>query len=151
MHSGFGKGVALLLLAQLVLAPVGLAQEVPTGPKPVMENVFFNVMWGSLVGGLLAAGITIIGSEEKSSPDDVSDKVFEGLTFGGVLGLGLGLWLVTTGVSFHPEQSLFFGENTVPQAPLFAAPKLPPFVFETRREGPFRISGFRATVLDLKF
>ena len=151
MHTGFGKFLALLLLAQLVLAPVGLAQQVPAGSKPVMENVFFNVVWGSVMGGLLATGVAIIGSEVKSSPEDVSDKVFEGLTWGGVLGLGLGLWLVTTGVSFHPEQSLFFGENTAPQAPLFAAPKLLPIVFETRRGGPFRISGFRATVLDLKF
>ena len=151
MQFGFGKVVALLLLVQLVLAPMGFAQEVPAGPQPVMENVFFNVVWGSVMGGLLATSVAIIGSEVKSSPDDVSDKVFEGLTWGGVLGLGLGIWLVTTGISFHPEQSLFFGENAPPQAPLFAAPRLPPIVFETRREGSFRISGFRATVLNLKF
>ena len=151
MQSGFGKVVTLFLLAQLVLTPVGLAQQVPTAPKAVMENVFFNVVWGSVLGGLLVTGIAIIGAEVKSSPDDVSDKVFEGLTIGGVLGLGVGIWLVTTGISFHPKQSLFFAESGPPQVPLFAAPKLPPIVFEVSREGPFRISGFRATVLDLKF
>ncbi len=121
-----------------------------------MENVFFNVVWGSLFGIVLGTASAIIEADKKTSPDGLRDKVFGGATVGGIVGLGVGLWLFSSGVTFEAEGTLLFtAGNPAARNPDGAAPAVaayrPPFVLETSSQGPLRITGFRATVLDFRF
>ncbi len=145
--------VSALILAQLLLAAAASAQ-VPLEQPAVMENVFYNVVWGSLFGILLASASAVIEAQDKSAPAEFGDSLVQGATFGGLLGLGLGIWLATSGDSFDPKQSLFFVNEPhfQPVRPFRnVAARSAPIVFETSVGQPFRITGFRATVLDLKF
>lgn len=92
---GIMKGwafTAKMLLAAVLLhwamASPALAQE-----KPVMENVFFNVVWGSAVGAVLGISTAIIGSDDHSAPSEARSSAFTGATVGGLAGLGIGLYL----------------------------------------------------------
>ncbi len=119
--------------------------------KPVMENVFYNVVWGSLLGIVLGAASAVIEAEEKTSPEGLRDKIFGGATAGGMIGLGVGLWLFSTGITFDDEGTLLFtGRDPDEATPAVAANALP-FVLETSSRGAPRITGFRVTVLDFRF
>lgn len=145
------KTVACLLIALLLAAPVAYAQQVPPGQKPVMENVFFNVVWGSLFGIVLGSASAVIESDRKTAPTDIRRKVFSGATVGGLIGLGVGLWLVGAGVTFEEQGTLIFsGQDPQDYARPIASSPLP-FTLETATEGGFRITGIRATVLDIRF
>ncbi len=151
------------LLAQLVLAPLALAQQAPPqmriGEKPVMENVFFNVVWGSIFGILLGAAVAAAEADEPSAPDDLGDTVLQGATAGGIIGLAAGLFLVASGITFDPDTATLFTRNDVDEfeQPIVARAAAPrtgpalPFVLETSTSGPMRITGFRTTVLDMRF
>lgn len=150
-----GKLIAALLLAQLLLAPLAGAQQAgpPQSQKPVMENVFFNVVWGSIFGALMALSVAVIEADVPTAPQDSGRTTFEGATAGGLIGLATGLFLVATGASFDPGQTLLLTQNSPsdPFSDSVALRPAMPFSLETSRDGPFRITGFRATVLDLKF
>ncbi|MCZ6472381.1 MAG: hypothetical protein O6934_02990 [SAR324 cluster bacterium] len=155
-----GKFLICMTAAQLVLAPLALAQEagVPPGGKPVMENIFFNVLWGSIFGLILGGAVAVIASEKPTAPEGFSDSATEGATAGGIVGLATGLFLVTSGITFDPNASLIFSRNDRGIEDPFVAQRPPailypalPFALETSTSGPLRITGFRATVLDLKF
>lgn len=140
--------VALLLLA----APAAYAQDaLPVGQKPVMQNVFFNVVWGSIFGIVLGGASAVIESDRKTAPTNLRRKAFSGATVGGLIGLGVGLWLVGAGVTFEEQGTLIFsGQDPQGFARPIASNPLP-FTLETSADGPFRITGIRATVLDIKF
>ena len=71
---------------------------------------------------------------------------------GGLLGLGVGLYLVYSGITFDPSASQFqAGAPAASGQSLAALAASAPFALEASRSGPLRITGFRATVLDLKF
>ena len=149
-----GKLLIALLAAQLMLAPLAGAQQAGLGPseKPVMENVFFNVVWGSIFGAVLALSVTVIEADRPTAPEDSGTTAFEGATTGGIIGLATGLFLVATGASFDPGQTLLFTHNTPdPFGDSVAFQPVMPFNFETSHTQSFRITGFRATVLDLRF
>ncbi len=148
-----GKILICSLLLALAAAPLATAQNAGVlggGPKPVMENIFFNVVWGSLFGMVLGAATAVIESDRKTSPTDIRSRTFGGATFGGLVGLGVGLWLVTSGVTFADSSTLFTEVRPDGfERPVAAAS--PPFALETSRGGSFRVTGFRATVFSLKF
>lgn len=143
-----------LLAAQLMLAPLAGAQQagLPPSEKPVMENVFFNVVWGSIFGTVLALSVAVIEADRPTAPEDSGTTAFEGATTGGIIGLAAGLFLVATGASYDPAQTLLFTRNEPdPFSNSVAFQPTMPFSFETSQTQAFRITGFRATVLELKF
>ena len=143
-----------LLAAQLMLAPLAGAQQagLPPSEKPVMENVFFNVVWGSIFGAVLALSVAVVEADRPTAPEDSGTTAFEGATTGGIIGLAAGLFLVATGASFDPGQTLLFSQNAPdPFSNSVAFQPAMPFTLETSPTQAFRITGFRATVLDLKF
>ncbi len=149
-----GKLLIALLAVQLMLAPLAGAQQGGLGPseKPVMENVFFNVVWGSIFGAVLAISVSVIEADRPTAPEDSGTTAFEGATTGGIIGLAAGLFLVATGASYDPAQTLLFTQNTPdPFGNSVAFQPAMPFSFETSPTQAFRITGFRATVLELKF
>ncbi len=171
--------LAALLAAMLGAPPVfaqdqGQAQApVPRGQTPVMQNVFFNVVWGSAVGALIGFAAATESSADKTQPDNARGASFEGATIGGLVGLGVGLWLVYAGITFEPQGSTitqasgpsgteaiaFQPKDLVPApgaAPLLvmapsAADARPPFTLETAPGQPGKVTGFRALVVDLRF
>ena len=147
------KLLALSLILTVGWALPTLAQE--GAQKPVMENVFFNVVWGSATGALLGAGIAVTDSKDKSNPDGVRSAVFQGATGGGIIGLGVGIWLVFSGITFDPGQSTIFPqdfslahEDSGASSGLAASA---PFSFQTSPGNPLQITGFKARVLNWKF
>ena len=64
---------------------------------PVMETVFLNTAWGSAWGFVLGtAYVYISGAEARSG-------ISGAMTIGGLMGYGLGLYLVINGFSFNPN------------------------------------------------
>ncbi|MBI4080967.1 MAG: hypothetical protein HY423_00010 [Candidatus Lambdaproteobacteria bacterium] len=166
-NAGSLKVVAAALICAVWAATSAQAQVVRE--KPTMENVFFNVVWGSAAGALLGAAGAVVGSEDKTKPSNLRSSMFEGATAGGVIGISAGIWLVYAGITFEPGQSTVVGaagfalnDAAEPVGPaalqgmgggLAAAPRpgLPPVAFEWSSAGPLRLTGFRVTALDLRF
>lgn len=143
------KLVLILLLLHCTLAAPLIAQD---GDKPVMENAFFNVVWGSVVGATVGLAVAVISSDDKSSPDNVRDATFTGATLGGLIGLGVGLFLVYQGITFDRAASNFSAIDPSPPDAAFAAAIVdPPFTLVSSRSDPLKITGFMARVLDLRF
>lgn len=146
------------LVALLLAAPLRAQEEPPppgTGPggrQPVMRNVFFNVVWGSAFGATLGASASVIGSDNPSRPPELRGATFNGATIGGLIGLGVGLYLVYTGITFDPAASIIAGNGAPrPGMTARAAPESPPFSLQVSREAAPRVTGFQARVLHLKF
>lgn len=131
-----------------VLLHTALVQNSHAQEKPVMENVFFNVVWGSAFGAIMGVAVAVIGSEDKSSPEDVRTAAFSGATAGGLLGLGLGLWVVFQGATFETPGGI--GDASSPSSVPFMLAE-PPLVLLSSREKPWKITGFKATVFHMKF
>jgi len=148
----FLKLVALSLALSLLAAPLTMAQQ---QEKPVMENVFFNVVWGSATGALLGASAAVIGSEDKRRPNNLRSSMFQGATAGGLIGLGVGIWLIFTGITFDPATStiILADAETPPDGQIFARTptRALPLELITAKDDPSQITGFKALVLDLKF
>ena len=87
---------------QAPIQPVGQA-----GGKPVMENVFYNVLWGSAEGALIGGTITILGAKDKTYLPDFNKDALTGATYGGLIGLGMGLWMVFQGITLDPSSTPF--------------------------------------------
>jgi hypothetical protein len=141
----------IALAVALTFATPALAQQ-----KPVMENVFYNVVWGSATGALLGAAASVIGAKDKTNPTGVRTGVFQGATAGGLIGLGVGVWLVFAGINFEPQTSTITDGTQLPsllegrQLALTPLPT-PLITLETSPTHPSHITGFRALVVDLKF
>lgn len=137
----------VFLVLQVSAAPAALAQQ----RKPVMENVFFNVIWGSALGGVLGLASAIISADDHSAPEDARSAGFSGATVGGLVGLGIGLWVIFQGTTFEGAE-IRIAENglPVPKFPHTIAVE-PPLVFLTSPKNPSKIIGFRATLFRMKF
>ena len=76
---------------------------------PPMKNVFHNVLWGSMAGGLIYMGLNILDDaktkEERYSFSNLTVQFITGATYGGIGGLGVGTYLSILGVSFDSGQS----------------------------------------------
>jgi hypothetical protein len=136
--------IVALLVAMLLAGPVA-AQD---AQKPVMQNVFFNVVWGSAFGATLGLATSVLGSKDKSSPQNVRSSTFSGATAGGLIGLGLALYLVYAGITFDNNASVI-GANDPLLPPI--AQQDPPFMLVSAPDNPLRITGFKARVIDLRF
>ncbi|MCP4756604.1 MAG: hypothetical protein GY866_37555 [Proteobacteria bacterium] len=82
-----------------------------------MENVFWNVLWGSLCGGMLLVGwATMDDSKETSerySFGTLSTQFLTGATYGGLLGLTAGVYFSIKGISFDENLTrIAFTPNT---------------------------------------
>lgn len=78
-------------------------------PQPPMENVFFNVLWGSLTGGMLMMGWSTLDDsteeEERYGTGNLSLQFLTGATYGSLLGLVAGVYLSMKGVSFDESRT----------------------------------------------
>jgi hypothetical protein len=136
--------------AQINRAMVPAAQ----GQQPVMQNVFFNVVWGSAFGATLGVAVAVIGSNNKSAPNAVRQSAFSGATAGGLIGLGLALYLVYQGITFDPAASTLSISANDPAAPppvQLAQAGDAPFTLLTSPADPHKVTGFSARVINLKF
>ncbi|MDH5752788.1 MAG: hypothetical protein OEZ59_10285 [Deltaproteobacteria bacterium] len=133
--------------------------------NPVMKNVFYNTLWGSGWGALMGLSMVVIEAEDKSQPGNISEPMFQGVTIGGVLGFGVGLFLVLQGISFDQSAaplSKFITHNdtlngTYPGQPpgtrptAYTAAASSPFEFITDPQKPYRITGMLARVAHFRF
>ena len=150
--TGLFKLSALLTVLTFALALTGrpvFAQEAVQGRPPVMENVFFNVVWGAGVGALIGASSASLASGTATQPKNLRENVITGATVGSVAGLGIGVWLLFNGISFDSSRSLLFGSGMADAngVPTYT----PPLVLETKPGEPFRITGFKALVFHKNF
>jgi len=151
--------VAAVVLLTGLMAPAAVqaqqmqpdeAAGLPAQQKPVMENVFFNVVWGSATGALTGAAISVVGSKDKTAPTNFRQSAFQGATLGGLIGVGVGLWLVYSGISFDDSATLFTGEVGQRRAVVRTVP-VAPFSLQTSTQGGAAVTGFQARVLHLNF
>lgn len=100
--------IAILLLLACLTQPVAWAQQAAPntdignfldgsngGRAPVMQSVFWNTFYGSLWGA--AVGI----SYHLLSGVAVRESLAGSMTIGGLMGYGLGLYMVVNGFSFN--------------------------------------------------
>ena len=146
--------VVLTALVLLFSASHGAAQ-VPTREKPVMQNTFFNVIWGSVVGAMLGASSAGVSQGTKANSTLLRESVVTGATAGGIIGLGVGIWLTFSGITFDADRSLLFqpisSTGSGDSGGMLAQRYTPPIEIETAPGEPFRIIGARALILDLRF
>lgn len=104
---------------QGIIPPQGMTRA----GKPVMETVFYNVLWGSASGLLLGTAASIIASSDKTQPKDFSNYAIQGTSFGGVMGLIAGVYLVFAEINFVQEGALPFDTSaTAPLNPWLVLP-----------------------------
>ena len=72
-----------------------------TSQEPVMKSVFWNTVWGSTWGAVM--GVSYHFFSDKAP---FRESVVTSTTLGGVLGYGLGLYLVLNGLSFDERYLL---------------------------------------------
>lgn len=145
------RWIALAVL--VTVATPAFAQQ-----KAVMENVFYNVVWGSATGALLGSAAGVIAAKDKTNPPGLRQGAFQGATAGGLIGLGVGVWLVFAGINFEPTGSTITDAAPAPRNPLddralalASPPPLPLVALEFSSKDPSHISGFRTLLIDLKF
>jgi hypothetical protein len=164
--------LAIVLVGTMLRPAAAQDQEPPSGQAPVMKNVFYNVVWGSAVGAAIGLASAVESSSDKTQPINSRGGVFQGATLGGLLGLGIGIWLVYAGITFDPAGSTILSANDRGADPVAYAPKdlkpgpagaqapsfdaaaaqaQPAFSFVTAPGQPGKITGFRALVVDLRF
>ncbi len=77
--------------------------------QPPMKNVFLNVLWGSLSGGMLLMGWSTlddsISSDERYKFSRLSEQFLVGATYGGVFGVAAGTYLSIRGITFDENLS----------------------------------------------
>ena len=86
-----------VLLGNLSLSPVSAQQEVlpfAETQKPVMYSVFWNTLWGSAWGATMGFSYHLVSGIQ------LRESIITSTTIGGVLGYGLGIYLVVSGLSF---------------------------------------------------
>ncbi len=113
------KFIICLLLTVLFLGEVSpifgqaAAQDPPGGlivkAQPPMKNVFLNVLWGSLSGGMLLMGWSTlddsISSDERFKFSRLSEQFLVGATYGGIFGMAAGVYLSIRGITFDENRS----------------------------------------------
>jgi len=77
------------------------ANMINEGPKkPVMYSVFWNTLWGSAWGATMGFSYHLISGIK------LRESLISATTIGGVLGYGLGIYLVINGLSFDESYLL---------------------------------------------
>jgi len=112
------KVVIFLVLTVLVVAGANPSygqaalQQTPgalASAQPPMKNVFMNVLWGSLCGGFVLMGWSTlddsVDSDERFSFSRMTEQFLIGATYGGILGMGAGVYFSIRGIRFDANRS----------------------------------------------
>ena len=98
MRQRLKKIIVIVVLLGCINLPVISAQEVvtPLGDpkKPVMYSIFWNTLWGSAWGATMGFSYHLVSGIQ------LRESLIISTTIGGVLGYGLGIYLVLGGLSF---------------------------------------------------
>ena len=98
MRNKFKKILLILIMIGYINAPFSSAQETDLSPlrdkKPVMYSVFWNTLWGSAWGATMGFSYHLVSGIR------LRESLISATTIGGVLGYGLGIYLVVSGLSF---------------------------------------------------
>ena len=89
--------VIVFLIGNISLSNVSAQQEVLSlveTQKPVMYSVFWNTLWGSAWGATMGFSYHLVSGIQ------LRESIITSTTIGGVLGYGLGIYLVVSGLSF---------------------------------------------------
>lgn len=111
--------VVFLICATFFLNSNGLLfaqEEVPqevikmaSGPQPQMQNVFYNVLWGSVAGGMVAVGWAVLDDgkekDERYGLSNLTRNFIMGATYGGIVGLFSGVYFSINGIEFDESRS----------------------------------------------
>ena len=89
--------VIAFLMGNISMSNVSAQQEVLSlveTQKPVMYSVFWNTLWGSAWGATMGFSYHLVSGIQ------LRESIITATTLGGVLGYGLGIYLVVSGLSF---------------------------------------------------
>ena len=89
--------VISVLLGNISLSNVlGQEEILPLAEKqnPVMYSIFWNTLWGSAWGATMGFSYHLVSGIQ------LRESIITSTTIGGVLGYGLGIYLVVSGLSF---------------------------------------------------
>ena len=104
MRQRLKKIFVIVVLLGCINLPVISAQEevIPLGgpKKPVMYSVFWNTLWGSAWGATMGFSYHLVSGIQ------LRESLFTSTTIGGVLGYGLGIYLIVGGLSFDKSYLL---------------------------------------------
>ena len=95
--------VIVVLLGCINLPTISAQEEaIPLGvpKKPVMYSVFWNTLWGSAWGATMGFSYHLVSGIQ------LRESLITSTTLGGVLGYGLGIYLVVGGLSFDKSYLL---------------------------------------------
>jgi len=101
--------IAIIIIGQVRVANAQPVDETPTAGtedlgKIRMRNVFLNVLWGSVVGGMTYTGISFLDDQvaenTRYSATNIFSKFVTGATYGGLAGLGAGTYLSFSNITF---------------------------------------------------
>ena len=88
----------IFVLVGCINLPIVTAQEndltLLGTKKPVMYSVFWNTLWGSAWGAAMGFSYHLVSGIQ------LRESLISATTIGGVLGYGLGIYLVVSGLSF---------------------------------------------------
>ena len=94
----------IFVLLGCINLPVISAQEeviqLSAPKKPVMYSVFWNTLWGSAWGATMGFSYHLVSGIQ------LRESLITSTTIGGVLGYGLGIYLVVGGLSFDKSYLL---------------------------------------------
>jgi len=110
--------VGLLTIGCMLLQPLSAFAQVPDQaapeimvekPQPPMQNVFFNVLWGSFTGGMLVMGWSTLDdsktTDERYTVNNLSGQFLTGATYGGLIGLAVSVYLSFQGITFDESRT----------------------------------------------
>ena len=104
MRQRLKKIFVIVVLLWCINLPVISAQEevIPLGgpKKPVMYSVFWNTLWGSTWGATMGFSYHLVSGIQ------LRESLITSTTIGGVIGYGLGIYLVVGGLSFDKSYLL---------------------------------------------
>ena len=104
MKQRLKKIFVIVVLLGCINLPVISAQEeaiqLSAPKKPVMYSVFWNTLWGSAWGATMGFSYHLV------SEIQLRESLITATTIGGVLGYGLGIYLVVGGLSFDKSYLL---------------------------------------------
>ena len=125
-------------------------QEVPAAAggqsQPVMRSVFWNTVWGSAWGAVMGISYHLLSGMK------FRESVITATTIGGVMGYGLGIYMVLNGLTFDERYLLDLPKPQFGPIPNAFLQEEDPRLLHTRRldETP-QSFGWEATILQFRF
>ena len=131
------KIFVITVLLGYINLPVVSAQEAavlpPSGSqKPVMYSVFWNTLWGSAWGATMGFSYHLISGIQ------LRESLISAVTIGGVLGYGLGIYMVVSGLSFDKSYLLELpspkAQTELPDTALFESGMMPRYARSVKHD-----------------